>query len=99
MTFLLLIQLLIAPFLPNSEPGLEISGTVINEGTRQPVDKAYIYTVKGEEEAISDGSGNFHFTTWKEKPVRIYISHVGFKSKVVDVNEGFKNIKIILAQK
>ncbi|MCP9749804.1 carboxypeptidase-like regulatory domain-containing protein [Ferruginibacter sp. HRS2-29] len=76
----------------------EVSGTIISEETKSPIDKAYLYVVKGEEEATTDANGNFRFTTWQDKPVKIFISHKNFKSRVITLNGVYRNLRIVLAK-
>ena len=36
-----------------------VQGTVLTEGTMKPVPDAFVYTVSGEEETLTDKNGNF----------------------------------------
>ena len=78
--------------------GVEISGIIVNAATRQPVEKVYLYTIKGEEEAVSDASGHFRFISWQERPLKIYISHSGYRQKLVLVQNDLKNLRIEIVQ-
>jgi len=91
----LAIQLFLAK--PASEAN-EVSGIVISEETKLPIDKAYLYVVKGEEEAITDVKGIFRFTTWQDKPVKVFVSHNNYKSRVITLNGVYKNLRIVLTK-
>ena len=58
----------------NSNP-LEytLQGIVANKETGRPLSDIYVYTVKGEEEGITNKNGEFKFATWQKLPVTLYI--------------------------
>ena len=58
----------------NSKP-LEytLKGVVANKETARPLPDIYVYTVKGEEEGITNKNGEFKFATWQKLPVTLYI--------------------------
>ena len=58
----------------NRFPGL-IKGTIIDKTTQSPIEKAYIYIISGEEEALSASNGSFEITTWQAFPLTIRINH------------------------
>jgi hypothetical protein len=98
MFLLLFISLLFShPEKDKTNPN-EISGIILNEETKKPVDKAYIYVVKGEEEATTNADGTFIFTTWQDKPVKIYICHKNFKSREIALNGVYRNLRIVLTK-
>jgi hypothetical protein len=76
----------------------EVSGIIICEETKLPVEKAYLYVVKGEEEATTDANGTFRFTTWQDKPVKVFVSHKNFKSRVITLNGVYRNLRIVLTK-
>ena len=78
MTFLKIsIMVILLPLLnisANSKP-LEytLQGVVANKETGRPLSDIYVYTVKGEEEGITNKNGEFKFATWQKLPVTLYI--------------------------
>jgi hypothetical protein len=54
--------------------------------------------VKGEEEATTDANGTFRFTTWQDKPVKVFVSHKNFKSRVITLNGVYRNLRIVLTK-
>lgn len=42
-----------------------ISGTIKDKTTGAPIRYVHVFTVKGEEEAITDAKGAFTFQTWR----------------------------------
>jgi hypothetical protein len=62
-----------------------VQGTVLTEGSLKPVAGAFVYTVSGEEEALTDKNGNFKFTTWQSLPLGITVEHRDFETTRVKV--------------
>ena len=62
-----------------------VQGTVLTEGTMKPVPDAFVYTVSGEEETLTDKNGNFKFTTWQSMPIAITVEHRDFETVKVRV--------------
>ena len=58
----------------NSKP-LEytLQGLVTNKETGKPLADIYLYTVKGEEEAITNQKGEFKFVSWQKLPLTLFI--------------------------
>ncbi|PWT99898.1 MAG: hypothetical protein C5B52_09860 [Bacteroidetes bacterium] len=57
-----------------------VQGSVVAEGTLKPVPNAFVYTVAGEEETLTDKNGNFKFTSWQSIPFNITVEHQDFKT-------------------
>jgi hypothetical protein len=57
-----------------------IKGIVVDNSNNTPVEKAYIYIISGEEEALSSKDGSFEIITWQTFPVTIEINHDQYKS-------------------
>ncbi|WP_158559146.1 carboxypeptidase regulatory-like domain-containing protein [Deminuibacter soli] len=57
-----------------------LRGRVVSGADHQPVSRAYITAVQGEEETLTDTSGNFTLRTWQALPVTITIQHGDYKS-------------------
>lgn len=62
-----------------------VQGTVLSEGSLKPVPDAFVYTVSGEEEALTDKNGNFKFTTWQSMPIAITVEHRDFETEKIKV--------------
>ena len=50
-----------------------LQGVVANKETGRPISDIYVYTIKGEEEGITNKNGEFKFVTWQKLPVTLYI--------------------------
>lgn len=77
----------------------DIYGVVLNKETNSPVQKAYVYTVKGEDEAVTDSRGAFHIVAWSAAPFTIYTSHKDFKDHKAGGCMAGQHIKILLEKK
>ena len=42
-----------------------VEGKVLSESTGQPVTKAHVYILDGEEEALTNNKGEFRIKTWQ----------------------------------
>jgi hypothetical protein len=62
-----------------------VQGTVLTEGTMKPVPDAFVYTVSGEEETLTDKNGNFKFTTWQSMPIALTVEHRDFETVKIKV--------------
>jgi hypothetical protein len=74
-------------YLPGYKPvkPLHLKGIVVDAGTGLPVDKAYLYIVKGEEETLSNNKGEFTLTSWQQVPLQVTVIHRDFKRKEIKV--------------
>jgi hypothetical protein len=52
-----------------------LQGIVVNKETGKPLADIYLYTVKREEEAITNKKGEFRFVTWEKLPVTIHVRY------------------------
>lgn len=50
-----------------------LHGTISNKETGKPLPDIYLYTVKGEEEAITNKKGEFKFISWQKLPLTLFI--------------------------
>ncbi|MES1219545.1 MAG: carboxypeptidase-like regulatory domain-containing protein [Bacteroidota bacterium] len=57
-----------------------VQGNVLTEDSLKPVAGAFVYTVSGEEEAVTDKNGNFKLTTWESLPVSVTVEHQNFET-------------------
>lgn len=62
---------------------LTLTGRVINEETRAPMRGVLVYTIEGEEEALTNGKGEFRIQTRRSFPVKVTAEQlIGKKQKV-----------------
>ena len=73
-----------------------LHGVVADKETGKPLPDIYIYTVKGEEEAITNKSGQFKFVTWQKLPLTLNVIHKEGENVRVVVSNPFDEIKIKL---
>ncbi|MCU7552682.1 carboxypeptidase-like regulatory domain-containing protein [Chitinophagaceae bacterium LB-8] len=67
-----------------------LNGIVVDKVSGKPLPDIYLYTVKGEEEAITNQRGEFKLITWKKLPVVLHVRNVGkeyIQVKVTDPSE------------
>ena len=76
-----------------------IQGTITNSSTGKTVDKAYIYIISGEEEALTDRKGVFSIATWQDLPVTLIIEHPVFKKKKLRITDASQHQFITLDPK
>ncbi len=75
-----------------------LEGVVLEDATLKPVANAYVYAVKGEEEALTDKHGFFTIKTWQSLPVTLTVQHQS-RIKKVAVSAPAKKLQIVLNQK
>lgn len=51
-----------------------IKGKVIDDGTGQPVAKAHVFIVEGEEETLTNNDGEFKIESWQKTPLKLTVS-------------------------
>lgn len=78
---LLLTTIMILSFtdLHNTIPSV-LRGQVVSGITGQPVARAYIVAVSGEEETLTDTDGHFTLRTWQRLPVTLTIQHSDYQT-------------------
>ena len=76
-----------------------VQGTVLTEGSLKPVADAFVYTVSGEEETLTDKNGQFRFTTWQPMPLAVTVEHRDFKTTCIKVTTLPANQSIWLKRK
>lgn len=62
-----------------------IKGKIADKNTSQPLEGVTVVMNDASVSARTDAGGQFSITTTKNQPVRITISLMGYKQKVVDV--------------
>jgi hypothetical protein len=73
----------------------DLQGTVIFKESGKPFAQAYVYTVEGEEETLTNDKGEFKFTSWQKLPVTLHVDYPGRNFRLV-VNDPTKKIRIEL---
>ena len=61
----------------------QVKGVVVDNSTGAPIEKAYLYIVSGEEEALTTKDGSFELTTWQKFPVSIEVQHQQYQTTTV----------------
>jgi hypothetical protein len=59
-----------------------IEGVVLEATTHQPLPNAFVFTVKGEEEALTNERGLFVIKTWRSLPVTLTVQQGGKEKKI-----------------
>lgn len=75
-----------------------IQGTVTSS-TGKTIDKAYIYIISGEEEALTNKKGVFSISTWQDLPVTLIIEHPVFKKRKINITDASNHQFITLEPK
>lgn len=75
---------------------LQIEGTVVNEATGEPIQKAFIYISHGNEETLSNGKGQFVLRTWHELPVTLTVELAGYETRKLTISSVSKSWQIRL---
>lgn len=73
-----------------------LQGIVTNKEDGKPLEDIYLYTLKGEEEAITNQKGEFRFVTWKKLPVTIHVRYNKSEDIRIVVSNPLELIKIKL---
>ncbi|MFT3701499.1 MAG: carboxypeptidase-like regulatory domain-containing protein [Agriterribacter sp.] len=95
---MLLIVVISASAFQTSEPQI-IKGNVIEKGSLQPVQNAYVHTLTGEEETITKKDGSFTLKTWQAFPVKCTVEHKNFSTKEITINKNDDKITVYLEGK
>ena len=73
-----------------------LHGVVANKETGKPLADIYLFTVKGEEEAVTNKNGQFKFTSWQKLPVTLHVQHKENEHIRVVISNPAEDIKIKL---
>ncbi|RYD70174.1 MAG: hypothetical protein EOP53_25875 [Sphingobacteriales bacterium] len=77
-------------------PATEASGIVTDKNTGQPLSQVYVYSIKGEEETLSNEKGVFKIISWEALPVTVSFEKKGYRPFRLPLQKEQKNIKVIL---
>jgi len=80
-------------------PVATITGTVLYQKDRKPLENTYVYIVAGEEEAVTDKKGKFLITTWQSFPLTIVVEHQHCKRIALKIDKPGSDLSIILNKK
>ncbi|MGC4100359.1 carboxypeptidase-like regulatory domain-containing protein [Ferruginibacter sp.] len=80
-------------------PAVELQGVIQDAATGLPVSNVYIYSVKGEEEAVTDKKGAFKIISWQSLPVSLTLSHKEYEEKKLQVSDAAKTILVKLKKR
>lgn len=71
-----------------------IKGKVIEDVTGQPVAKAHVFVIEGEEEALTNSDGEFQIKSWQRTPLKLTVSSYKryMKTTVLVQNAGEKQV-------
>ena len=76
-----------------------VQGRVVNADTGLPINGAYVYTVEGEEEALTGKNGDFKFTTWRAFPFVLTVQHRDYHKQELQITSAPKLLEIKLKKK
>ena len=74
----------------------DLQGIVTSKENGKALGNIYLYTIKGEEEAITNQKGEFRFVTWKKLPITIHVHYKEEEEVRVVVTNPTEFIKIKL---
>lgn len=74
----------------------QVEGVVIDKNSSSPVNRAYVYSVRGEEEGLTGTDGKFKFIISAETPTVLTIQHPAYKRVEVKI-KSLKENKIYLS--
>jgi len=81
----------------NSKPvEYTIKGMVTVKETGKPLPDIYLYTIKGEEEAMTNHKGEFKFISWQKLPLTLYVNYKEEANIRILVSNPSEYIKISL---
>ena len=81
----------------NSEAAI-VQGVVLNEN-KQPLNKAHVYTIYGDEETFSNDKGVFTLRTSLALPLKLYVQYDGYSEEVIELTKAEKEITVQLTRK
>lgn len=78
---------------------ITVSGQVLSEKTGKPVDGVFVYTISGEEEAITKNKGEFTIQTSKKTPFILSAEHRDFETGSIKITNPGQRIVFKLKPK
>ncbi|MEI6948932.1 hypothetical protein V9K67_17220 [Paraflavisolibacter sp. H34] len=90
-SLILFTSLTATPFFSVPSEQTTLEGVVTYKASGKPAANVYLYTVKGEEEALTNERGEFRFSTGQKLPVTVYVQQdETLKLKLIVANSGRK---------
>ncbi len=81
---------------PKAIYSYSLQGTVSHKESGKPLADVYLYTVKGEEETLTNQKGEFKIVTWQKLPITIHVRSLDDSEVKVVVNNPANKISIKL---
>jgi hypothetical protein len=76
-----------------------IEGIVLKFENNQPLEKALVYTILGEEEVLTNQDGKFILKTYQPLPLILHIHHSDTEDAALKVESSSKKLTILLKRK
>lgn len=76
-----------------------VSGVVVSDKNGKPLDGVFIYTISGEEEALTKEKGEFRIQTSKKTPFVLTAEHRDYETNRVTITDPGQRIIIRLKMK
>lgn len=73
-----------------------IKGVVVHKETGEPIAAVYLYTIKGEEEAVTNKNGEFQLISWQKLPLTLHVQDKEEKQTRIVVSNTAQSISIKL---
>jgi len=85
---------------PEAGPSKEISGTIIDEVTKEPIEGATVMIKGTSKGAVSDSLGRFKLVFDSKKPVTLEVIHTGYMKRTlkIDVKKSPHNVTLTITQ-
>jgi hypothetical protein len=84
--FTLLVSIIVLSHPPvKPQTAFVVKGIVKDKATGLPVPRVHVFTIKGEEEAVTDKKGEFQFETWRQA-AELATEKEGYQRSVVKLN-------------
>lgn len=75
-----------------------IEGLVTNE-EKQPLQMVHLYTVLGEEEAVTNNQGAFSFKSYQARPLKLIVDSKDYEGRTIELHETPSKLVIVLKRK
>lgn len=76
-----------------------IEGVVVEDGSGKPLSGAHVYVVHGEEEALTNGKGEFRIESWQKLPLRVTAELKQYRTAGMTVSDPARKYAIRLKLK
>jgi hypothetical protein len=86
-------------FTKQAKESVFVEGVVIEDGTGKPLSGAHVYVVHGEEEALTNGRGEFRIESWQKLPLRVTAELKQYRTAGITVTDPNRKYTIKLKLK